>query len=345
MKNLNSLRLQPSSEVVRWNILFHDNDHKPLLIEKMNKLIFKLGTRGSPLALWQAERVTALLLAKRPEITVETVIIHTLGDKILDKPLVQVGGKGIFTKEIENALLAGEIDFAVHSYKDLPTVLPEGLDIVSVPERDSPYDALFSEKAENLKDLPPAPVIATGSLRRRAQVLAVRPDAEIEDLRGNVNTRLKKYRESDWDGMIMAHAGIRRMGWEDQIAGILSPLEMLPAPAQGALAIEAREDDRETHEFLQSIHDSRTALGVQAERCFLATLEGGCQVPIGAYAILEKKQLTLHGLVSSLDGTRCIRRTLKGEARDAASLGRRLAHEIYENGGKEIIEELKALNH
>lgn len=297
------------------------------------------------MALWQAERVTALLAQACPEATVETVIIHTLGDKILDKPLVQVGGKGIFTKEIENALLAKEVDFAVHSYKDLPTVLPEGLAIVCVPERDSPFDALFSPKADKIKDLPPNPTIATGSLRRKAQILALRPDTEIVDLRGNVNTRLKKYRESEWDGMIMAHAGIRRMGWEDQIAGVLTPEELLPAPAQGALAIEAREDDEETKALLHTIHNASTAAVVQAERMFLATLEGGCQVPIAAYATVDNGKMTLEGLVASLDGSQLIRRALTGSPKEAGKLGERLAMEIYESGGKEIIEGLKALNY
>ncbi|MFB3786594.1 MAG: hydroxymethylbilane synthase [bacterium] len=305
---------------------------------------FRLGTRGSPLAMWQARRVQTLLSEKMPDAAVEIAVIHTTGDKILDKPLVQLGGKGIFTKEIENALLAGEIDFAVHSYKDLPTRLPDGLAIVSVPERDSPFDALLARTGCCLKELPAHPTIATGSLRRRAQVLAARPDATVVDLRGNVNTRLRKYQESDWDAMIMAEAGVRRMEWTGRIAGVLPIEEMLPAPAQGALAIEARGDDESTRALLRIIHDEAAAAGARAERAFLATLEGGCQVPIAAYAVVEKGSLTLHGLVSSLDGTQLIRERQTAGIDDPEGAGRRLAESVWKSGGREIIEALQSLD-
>ncbi|HOJ61167.1 MAG TPA: hydroxymethylbilane synthase [bacterium] len=305
---------------------------------------FRLGTRGSPLALWQARRVQALLADKCPDAAVEIVVIHTTGDKILDKPLVQLGGKGVFTKEIEHALLAEEIDFAVHSFKDLPTRLPDRLAIVSVPERDSPFDALLAREGRCLKELPAHPVIATGSLRRRAQVLAARPDASVVDLRGNVNTRLRKYHESNWDAMIMAEAGLRRMGWTDQIAGILPLDEMLPAPAQGALAIEARLADERTQTLLRAIHDEAVAAGAWAERSFLTTLEGGCQVPIAAYAEMENGCLILHGLVSSLDGTRRVRESESAGLDHPEETGRRLAERIWELGGNAIIEELKSTN-
>lgn len=305
---------------------------------------FRLGTRGSPLAMWQARQVQALLSEKRPDVVVEIVVIHTTGDKILDKPLVQLGGKGVFTKEIEHALLAGEIDFAVHSYKDLPTQLPDGLEIVSIPERDSPFDALLAREGRLLKELPPHPTIATGSLRRRAQVLAARPDATVVDLRGNVNTRLRKYHESHWDAMIMAEAGLRRMGWADRIAGILPIEEMLPAPAQGALAIEAREEDERTQALLRAIHDDAAAAGARAERAFLATLEGGCQVPIAAYAVVENGSLTLHGLVSSLDGTQRVRESQTTGLDDPEGTGRRLAERVWKSGGREIIEALRSAN-
>ena len=307
-----------------------------------NKILFWLGTRGSPLALWQAERVQSLLREKRPDVTIELVPIQTTGDKILDKPLVQVGGKGVFTKEIELALLKRKVDFAVHSFKDLPTQLPEGLAIICIPERDSPFDALFSRRGLSLKSLPKNPLVATGSLRRRAQVLAVRPDAQVIDVRGNVNTRLRKYRESDWDGLIMAMAGIRRMGWEEQIAGILSTEEMLPAPAQGALAVEARADDADTRELLLEIHDETTAAGVRAERAFLSTLEGGCQVPIGAYAMRQEETITLEGLIATLDGALVIRERISGPVHESASLGIRLAETVLAKGGSEIIEQLKS---
>ncbi len=297
------------------------------------------------MALWQAERVQALLKKTRPEVSVEIEIIHTSGDKILDKPLVQIGGKGIFTKEIEDALLREDIDFAVHSFKDLPTVLPDGLEIIAIPERDNPFDALFSKTASSLANLPKNPTIATGSLRRKSQVLALRPDTTVVDIRGNVNTRLRKYRESEWDGLIMAMAGIRRMGWEDQIAGLLNPDEMLPAPAQGALAVEARNDDEATYALLNSIHDKETAAGVKAERAFLASLEGGCQVPIAAYAeSTGDSKIKLTGLVASLDGRDCIRESLEDISEKAEEIGNTLAQRVYENGGQKIIEALKAKN-
>ncbi len=310
----------------------------------MKKNVFKLGTRGSPLALWQAERVKSLLSQRCPEAEIEIVTIQTTGDRILDKPLVQLGGKGVFTKEIENALLDERIDFAVHSFKDLPTVLPQGLEIVSIPERDSPFDAIFSRSASCLKDLPPDPMIATGSLRRRAQVLAARPDATVIDIRGNVNTRLKKFRESDWDALIMAEAGARRMGWRDQIAGVLSVEEMLPAPAQGAIAIEARIDDEAVRDLLLTIHDKTTAAIVLAERAFLATLEGGCQVPIAAYAMVDGENLNLEGLIASLDGSPIVRESKTGSASCPDELGRNLAQAILDHGGREIIDLLSSLN-
>ncbi|MDX9753669.1 MAG: hydroxymethylbilane synthase [bacterium] len=307
-----------------------------------NQLVFKLGTRGSPLALWQAERVKSLLLQAQPELHIEIVIIHTTGDKILDKPLIQVGGKGIFTKEIENAMLAGEIDFAVHSFKDLPTVLPEGLAIVAIPERSEPMDAILSRGGTTLATLPPNPTIATGSLRRRAQVRIARPDSTVVDIRGNVNTRLRKFYESPWDALIMAHAGLVRMEWQDRIGGVLPLEEMIPAPAQGALAIEARKDDTRTQTLLSSIHDPQAAQGVWAERAFLATLEGGCQVPMGAFAQLSEQTITLHGFVSNLDGSIYFRESLQGPHTDPSTLGIQLAQHILARGGQAIIEDLKS---
>lgn len=310
----------------------------------MQKKDVRLGTRKSPLALWQAHRIRDRLAEVSPGVHVEIVEITTTGDKILDKPLVQVGGKGIFTKEIEDALLDERIDFAVHSYKDLPTVLPDGLSIGCVPERDSPFDALFSRKATGLADMPEAPVIATGSLRRRAQILIARPKATVVDLRGNVQTRRKKFEASEWDGMIMAHAAIRRMRWDDAIAGPIAPEEMLPAPAQGALAIEARSDDEETRALLERIHSQETSYGVVAERAFLARLEGGCQVPIAAYAEVDDNTLTLHGLLSSLEGDPHLRLQITGSVEEAETLGNALAERMLEQGGAEIIDSLKQAN-
>lgn len=302
----------------------------------------KLGTRGSPLALWQAERVKHLLTRQCPDVNIELVIIETKGDKILDKPFIQVGGKGIFTKEIENALLDKSIDFAVHSFKDLPTAQPDGLSIVSIPERSAPFDCLIARQGDSLAALPENPVIATGSLRRRSQVLIARPDAKVVDIRGNVNTRLRKFEESDWDALIMAQAGLLRMGWKEKCAGILAVEEMLPAPAQGALAIEARAEDEETRAILQTIHDETIALGVQAERGFLATMEGGCQVPMGAYAEVNEGKLKLHGFVSNLDGSDYFKDTIETGADSPFQTGLALAQKILEMGGQDIVNELKS---
>ncbi len=296
---------------------------------------FKLGTRSSPLALWQAERVTVLLKQKHPETKIDIVKITTSGDRILDKPLVQVGGKGIFTKEIEEAMQREEIDFAVHSFKDLPTVLPEGLEVTCIPERSSPFDALFSPSSKTINELPENPTIATGSLRRKAQILHLRPDAKVVDIRGNVNTRLKKYEEAGWDGFIMAHAAVVRMEWEDKVH-ILSPQEILPPPAQGALAIECRCDDEETKSLLAAIHDEHIAPAVWAERSFLAAMEGGCQIPLAAYASPYGNCLALTGMISTLNGKEFIRESTYGNSEKPHALGKRLAETILQNGGEEI---------
>lgn len=299
------------------------------------KRVFKLGTRSSPLALWQADRVSTLLKQFQPDIQMEIIKITTSGDKILDKPLVQVGGKGIFTKEIEEAMQREEIDFAVHSFKDLPTVLPDGLEVTCIPERSSPFDALFSPSSNAIRGLPKNPTIATGSLRRKAQILYLRPDAEVVDIRGNVNTRLKKYEEAGWDGFIMAHAAVVRMEWEDKVH-IISPKEILPPPAQGALAIECRSDDDETKTLLAAIHNKHIAPAVWAERSFLSAMEGGCQIPLAAYAGLYGNCLALTGLISALDGKESIRQSVYGSSEDPYSLGKQLAETILQNGGEEI---------
>lgn len=305
----------------------------------MTKKLFKLGTRKSPLALWQADRVCDLLQKHHPDTTVEIVKIVTSGDKILDKPLVQVGGKGIFTKEIEQAMMDGEIDFAVHSFKDLPTELPGGLEISCIPERSSPFDALFSKGAKSITEMQENPTIATGSLRRKAQILNLRPDANVVDIRGNVNTRLQKFHDSNWDGFIMAHAAAMRMEWQDQVNSI-SPQEILPAPAQGALAIESRIGDEETKQFLSSTHNESISHAVMAERTFLAVMEGGCQVPVGAYASQYGDSLSLTGLIASLDGKHLIRKTGYGPAEFPHELGKKVAEFVLQNGGQEIKEAL-----
>jgi hydroxymethylbilane synthase len=302
-----------------------------------------IGTRGSALALWQAEHIKTLLEKKFPKLTVELKIIHTQGDKILDAPLAKIGGKGVFTKELENALLRKEIDLAVHSLKDLPTTLPKGLSIGAITKREDVRDVFIARKGKKKKfsQLSEGAIIATGSLRRRAQLLHLRPDLEIVDIRGNLNTRVKKLDESKWDGMILAHAGVKRLGWEKRITDIFPAEMILPAVGQGALGIEIRTSDKETAAFIQKLHHSATASCALAERALLRTLEGGCQVPIGAHARITKSGLILSAIIVSLNGSILIRGEMQGAMKNAEALGKELAKRLYRNGGKEILKEIR----
>src|SRR6187549_3729296 len=284
-----------------------------------------LGTRGSKLAVQQSEWVQGQLQALAPHVTVTLRKIQTSGDKILDVPLAQIGGKGLFVKEIEEALLSGEIDLAVHSMKDVPTELPEGLAILCVPSREDPRDALISRDGKSFKDLPHAARIGTSSLRRQAQLLHARTDFTIAMLRGNLDTRLKKLRAGQFDAIVLAAAGLRRLAWAHEITEYLAPEISLPAIGQGALGIEGRRDDLFVRNVLRGLEHEPTRTTVMAERALLHRLQGGCQVPIAAHATLAGSEIVLEGLVASVDGKEVIRDRVTGTVDDPLTTGMRLA--------------------
>jgi hydroxymethylbilane synthase len=292
-----------------------------------------IGSRGSQLALWQARWIKARLeeLGESSDIQ----IIKTTGDKIADVPLAKVGTKGLFTKEIEEALLAGAIDLAVHSMKDLPTLLPEGLTVAAVPAREDPRDALVGCK---LKDLPAGCKVGTSSLRRAAQLRALRSDLEVEPVRGNLDTRLRKLEEGRYTAILLACAGLKRMGWDDRIAEIISTDYMCPAVGQGALAVETRDDGGPAMEICRKLDHPGTRTAVTAERAVLAALGGGCQVPIGAYATVDNGELRLTAVVCTPNGERLIRRNASGPAGSAEELGGTLGQELLDAGADEILE-------
>jgi len=297
-----------------------------------------LGTRGSKLAVQQSEWVQGQLQALAPHVTVTLRKIQTSGDKILDVPLAQIGGKGLFVKEIEEALLSGEIDLAVHSMKDVPTELPEGLAILCVPSREDPRDALISRDGKSFKDLPHAARIGTSSLRRQAQLLHARTDFTIAMLRGNLDTRLKKLRAGQFDAIVLAAAGLRRLAWAHEITEYLAPEISLPAIGQGALGIEGRRDDLFIHSLLSGLDHAPSKTAVIAERALLHRLEGGCQVPIAAHATVVGIGVTLEGLVASVDGKELIRDTAEGTIEDPESIGIQLAERLLARGGDRILQ-------
>ena len=290
-----------------------------------------IGSRGSQLALWQAHHIAACLLKLGVETRLE--IIKTTGDKITDVPLAQVGGKGLFTKEIEEALLAGSIDLAVHSLKDMPTALPAGLTLAAIPEREDPRDALIGK---SLTELGPAGRVGTSSLRRAAQLHALGRGLVIENLRGNVDTRLRKLDEGQYDAIVLAAAGLRRLGWSDRIRELLDPSIMCPAAGQGALAIETRDDGGAAQQIAGKLNHAATNAAVTAERALLAKLEGGCQVPIGAYGHFDGSTLHLQAIVASPDGSRMMRDSVTGSG-DPAALGRELGERMLASGAREIL--------
>lgn len=300
-----------------------------------------IGTRASALALRQAHWVRDSLAVRFPQCEIEIRHIVTSGDKIQDVPLAKIGGKALFTKEIEIAMLAGEIDLAVHSMKDLPTALPEGLVIAAVTERVHPGDALIAPVYKSLKNLPAGARIGTSSLRRRAQVRLVRPDLEIVELRGNVDTRIKKLSTDRLDGVILAVAGLHRLGLDEYITQILPLKTCLPAAGQGALAIEARQADIEVSAMLKTLEHVPTRTAITAERALLDELNGGCQIPIGVFAWVEGANLYMEGLIADLDGQTCIRETIAGSWPDAEELGRKMARALLERGGREILTRLR----
>ena len=292
-----------------------------------------IGSRGSALALWQARWVQAQLSTLGHASRIE--IIHTTGDKITDVALSKVGTKGLFTKEIEEALLAGSIDLAVHSLKDMPTDVPPGLTLAAIPEREDVRDAIAGCTINELKQ---GARVGTSSLRRHAQLLALRPDLLVESIRGNVDTRLRKLDEGQYDAILLAAAGLRRLGWAARIAETLDPEIMCPAAGQGALAIETRADDDLPQRICRSLEHLDTRHAVTAERAVLATLGGGCQVPIGAHAIARDGQLHIHALVISPDGAHAVKRADSGRADHAEAIGTRLGEELLACGGREILE-------
>ncbi|WP_093393279.1 hydroxymethylbilane synthase [Thermodesulforhabdus norvegica] len=301
-----------------------------------------LGTRGSKLALKQTEIVKNLLVKHYPGLRIEVVTIKTTGDRITDVPLARIGGKGLFVKEIEEALLEGRIDAAVHSMKDVPSVLPEGLEIVAIPPREDPRDVIVCPGGYDLATLPRGAVVGTSSLRRASQIRHRRPDLQVQVLRGNLDTRLRKVMSGQYDAVILAAAGIRRMGWDEAITAYLDPEEFLPAVGQGAIGIEARSNDEITREILRPLHDEATARAVEAERSFLRTLEGGCQVPIGAHCFVESGRLRIIGMVSSIDGSSMYREEVVGLWSEAEELGRNLAMRILQAGAKAVLDEIYA---
>lgn len=296
-----------------------------------------IGTRQSLLALWQSNHIAALLREQYPECEVVLKKIVTKGDRILDVPLAQIGGKGLFTKEIEEDLLDGTIDLAVHSLKDMPTVLPEGLCLTAITERANVGDAFVSNKYGSFEELPLGAVVGTSSLRRKAQLLAKRPDLEIRDLRGNVDTRLRKLDEGLYDAIILAAAGLERLGHGDRISSLIPADVCLPAVGQGALAIEARTEDKEVRDMLSFLNDLTTKQATDAERAFLGLLEGGCQVPIGVHADVEGENIRIEAIIAALDGSTILRDTINGKADDAVSLGQQLGKKMLAAGGQEIL--------
>ncbi len=300
-----------------------------------------IGTRGSKLALWQARWVQSALEKHHPGLKISIHTIKTKGDKILDVPLAKVGGKGLFVKEIENALLDGRIDLAVHSMKDMPAGIPKGLQIGAVPLRETPEDVLISRENVAFADLPANAKIGTSSLRRAAQLLAQKPGLNIQPLRGNLDTRLKKLVQENFDAIVLAAAGVKRLGLEDRITEYLNTDLMLPAVGQGALCIEIRNDDPTVNAAVSVLNDPGTHTAVSAERAFLNRLEGGCQTPIAAYGQMTDDQVHLIGLVASLDGKTIYKHALKGPRREAANLGTRLADLLLDKGARVILETLK----
>ncbi len=297
----------------------------------------RIGTRKSKLALWQANFVKSAL-EKRHGVEVELVKITTTGDKILDSPLAKIGGKGLFVKEIEEALLRGDIDLAVHSLKDMPVFVPEGLKIGAVTEREDPYDVFISRNGKGLKEIESGSVIGTSSLRRGVQIKRIRKDLEIRVLRGNVDTRMRKLDEGLYDAIVLAKAGVKRMGYTERITETLDYL--IPAVGQGSLAIEIREDDKETEDLIEFLDHKESRICAECERAFLRELEGGCQVPMGAHAVVDKGKVRIKGFISDLSAERFIDGFSCGDTERAEEVGKRLAEDLLSRGGKEILEEI-----
>ncbi|MCB1857440.1 MAG: hydroxymethylbilane synthase [Gammaproteobacteria bacterium] len=304
-----------------------------------NQLI-RIATRRSPLAMWQAEQVGRLLQKAHLGLGVEFVGMATQGDKILDTPLAKIGGKGLFVKELEQGLLDGRADIAVHSMKDVPVSLPDGLHLPVILEREDPRDAFVSNQYPNLEQVPEGAVLGTSSLRRQCQIAELRPDLKLVSLRGNVNTRLRKLDDGEFDGIVLASAGLKRLGLKKRISCILSPDQCLPAIGQGAIGIECRTDDERVNRLLEVLDDHETAVCVQAERALNTRLMGGCQVPIAGYAVISHDMLFVRGLVGEPDGSRVMRAEMRGGVAEAEALGIALAEELLGQGADQILKHL-----
>jgi len=308
----------------------------------MSARTLRIATRKSPLALWQAEHVKSRLLALNPDLVVELVTFTTKGDIILDTPLAKIGGKGLFVKELEVAMLAGDADIAVHSMKDVPMEFPEGLELGVILERETPTDAFVSNNFKSLEDLPQGAVVGTSSLRRQCQLQNLRPDLVIRSLRGNVQTRLGKLDSGEFDAIILASAGLLRLEMESRIAQYLTPEVSLPAGGQGAVGIELRSDDAETLALLKPLQHDTTAYRVTAERAMNRRLEGGCQVPIACYAVEKDGELWLRGLVGSVDGKQMLTTEYRAPVAEAEALGIKAAEDLLSQGADKILAEVYA---
>ena len=308
----------------------------------MSEEILRIATRKSPLALWQAHYVSNMLQHHHPELKIELVTMTTQGDKILDTPLAKVGGKGLFVKELETGMLEGRADIAVHSMKDVPVDFPTGLHLAVICEREDPRDAFVSNTYSSLDDLPEGARLGTSSLRRQSQIAAIRPDLKISDLRGNVNTRLKKLDDGEYDAIILAAAGLKRLEFEERITQFIDTDVCLPAIGQGAVGIECRTDDARVHSLIAPLNDNKTQIRVLAERAMNQRLQGGCQVPIAGYAEFEHGLIMLRGLVGQVDGQKIIRGDIAGPPENAEELGVVLAEDLLSRGADKILNELYA---
>jgi hydroxymethylbilane synthase len=329
---------QVSGELFLRRVQFIELFHLPLTMKKT----ITIGTRGSRLALWQAHWVQSALRQRHPEIDVAVEIIKTTGDKILDVPLARVGGKGLFVKEIEEALRDGRVDLAVHSMKDMPADVPEGLRIGAVPERETANDVLISRNRKALCDLPKNARIGTSSLRRAAQILAVKPDAAIVPLRGNLETRIKKLESGQLDAVVLAAAGVKRLNLADKITQYLDIRLMIPAVGQGALCVEIRDNDPDMETLVSCLNHGETHCVVTAERAFLKKLEGGCQVPVAAYGEINGAGLSILGMVAELDGSAVIKHRASGPVSEPEMIGVELAQHLIDMGAGEILAKLKS---
>ncbi|MGE3775154.1 MAG: hydroxymethylbilane synthase [Gammaproteobacteria bacterium] len=303
--------------------------------------LLRIATRGSRLALWQAEHVRDRLLALHPGLVVELVAMKTTGDKILDAPLAKIGGKGLFVKELEQAMLEGRADLAVHSMKDVPVDLPDGLHIACVLSREDPRDCLLARSGGGLASLPQGAIVGTSSLRRRSQLRLLRPDLDLRDLRGNVNTRLAKLADGEFDAIVLALAGLKRLALDGGVTEKFSTGEMLPAIGQGIIGIECRVGDTRVESLIAPLADADARDAIAAERALNATLHGGCQVPIAGHAVVDGERLSISGLVASLDGRECIRAETVGARSDAAALGASVGRMLLDRGARRILDRIQ----